>query len=76
MSKYSKCDLVRTVKGTGNSVERNRGEFIVLNDDTWEVWKRNGASMTEFKQWYKSVSNAPIAKFIGSYPRYTFFEAF
>ncbi len=76
MSKYSKCDLVREVKGCGNHVYCGRGEFLVLNDDTWEVWKRNGSSLMEFKNWYKSVSDAPIAKFTGSYPRYTFREEF
>lgn len=72
--KYSKCELVRKVSGSGNYADYKRGEFLVLNDDTWEVWKRNGSSLMEFKNWYKSISNAPGSKFIGCYPRYKFYE--
>lgn len=74
--KYSKCDLVRKVRGCGNHADYKRGEFLVLNDDTWEVWKRNGSSLMEFKNWYKTTSNAPFSKFTGTYPRYEFIERF
>lgn len=65
----TKCELVRKVKGYGNNCERSHGEFIVTNDDTHEVWKRNGESMLKFKSWYKSFSN-PESKITGSYPKY------
>lgn len=58
MGLYSKCELVRTVKGRGNHCDYGRGEFVVLNDDTYEVWKRRGEKMNKFKKWYKATSYA------------------
>lgn len=71
---HVKCELIRKLKGRGNHCDYGRGEFIVLNDDTYEVWKRHGESMNKFKKWYKSISNASTAQFIGAYPRYEFIE--
>ena len=69
--KYSKCELVKKVKGRGNHCDYGKGEFVVLNDDTYEIWKQHGENMNKFKNWYKSFSNGQ-SKFIGAYPRYEF----
>jgi hypothetical protein len=66
---YIKCELVKKVKGVGNSIHSGRGEFVLTNDDTHEVWKRNGESMRKFKSWYQSIENNGN-KITGSYPRY------
>lgn len=73
---YTKCELIRKLRGRGNHCDYKRGEFIVLNDDTYEVWRRHGESMNNFKIWYKSISEASVKKFIGAYPRYEFIETF
>lgn len=64
----TKCELVRKVKGIGNYADAGRGEFVVTNDDTHEIWKRNGESMRVFKSWYAQFCGE--SKMTGSYPRY------
>jgi hypothetical protein len=61
--------MVRKVNGIGNKVVKGRGEFIVTNDDTHEIWRLNGSSITDFKNWYKAIL-ACEDKITGSYPYY------
>jgi ABC-type tungstate transport system permease subunit len=66
---YIKCELVKKIKGIGNHVNASRGEFVLTNDDTHEIWKRNGESMKKFKNWYQSIEKTEN-KITGSYPKY------
>jgi hypothetical protein len=46
----TKCELVRKIKGIGNAYALDRDEFVVTNDDTHEIWRRNNESMRQFKK--------------------------
>jgi len=66
---YTKCELIRKIKGIGNIYYLNDDEFVITNDDTHEIWKRNGENLNNFKQWYLSVSTDD-SKLTGSFPKY------
>lgn len=63
----AKC--VRKVRGRGNAVHADKGEVVVLHDDTWEVWTLNGTPLVDFKHWYKHEDKARI-ELVGRFPYY------
>jgi hypothetical protein len=64
----TKCELVRKIKGIGNAYALDRDEFVVTNDDTHEIWRRNNESMRQFKKWYAQFCFE--TKMTGSFPTY------
>ena len=73
MANYVKSELARKVRGIGNSYALRHDEFCITNDDTHEIWKRNGQNMHEFKTWYLSINSSDIeCKLTGSYPYYDY----
>lgn len=65
--------LMRKIKGHNIHFSLENDEFVVVNDDTYEVWTLNGMSIKEFKKEYCGFYCANN-KIVGSYPRYQYFE--
>jgi hypothetical protein len=72
MKNYVKSKLVRKVNGIGNSYTLNYDEFCVTNDDTHEIWQRNGENMRDFKRWYAACDFSSTSKLTGTYPHYNY----